>query len=119
MRQMRLWLKLWFGHRRPGCERRTQKSASANRTNSSFPGPSRTALWRLKDAGFFALIAAKKEHLKDDHKLFRVCKENANHNWNIILFSDEMTVSCTRGAKVIVYRPRGALYDGRRYVVKQ
>ncbi|PSN41334.1 hypothetical protein C0J52_20910 [Blattella germanica] len=79
-----------FEHRRPGSGRRRVstpeqnaalvaeavrnpfQSASAIRTNSQFPGSTRTALRRLKDEQLFARIAAKKELLKDEHKLFRL-----------------------------------------------
>lgn len=125
-------------HRRPGSGRRRVstpeqnaalvaeavrnpfQSASAIRTNSQFPGSTRTALRRLKDEQLFARIAAKKELLKDEHKLFRLAfsEENTNRNWNRVIFSDEVTFSSTNGGKVIVYRPRGARYD-ERYVAKQ
>ncbi|PSN52023.1 Non-specific lipid-transfer protein [Blattella germanica] len=89
-------------HRRPGSGRRCVctpeqnaalvaeavrnpfQSASAIITNSQFPGSTQTALQRLKDEKLFARIAAKKELLKDEHKLFRLAfsEENTNRNWN-------------------------------------
>ncbi|PSN38921.1 hypothetical protein C0J52_11866 [Blattella germanica] len=100
--------------------RNSFQSASAIRTNSQFPGSTRTALRRLKDEKLFARIAANKELLKDEHKLFRLAfsEENTNRNWNRLIFSDDVTFSSTNGGKVIVYRPRGAGYD-ERYVAKQ
>lgn len=106
-------------HRRPGSGRRRVstpeqnaalvaeavrnpfQSASAIRTNSQFPGSTRTALRRLKDEQLFARIAAKKELLKDEHKLFRLAfsEENTNRNWNRVIFSDEVTFSSTNGGK--------------------
>ncbi|KAJ4440814.1 hypothetical protein ANN_10660 [Periplaneta americana] len=44
--------------------RNPHQSASVIRSNCHFPGSSRTFLRRLKDAGLFARIAAKKEYLK-------------------------------------------------------
>ena len=104
-------------HRRPGSGRRRVstpeqnaalvaeavrnpfQSASAIRTNSQFPGSTRTALRRLKDEQLFARIAAKKEILKDAHKLFRLAFENTNRNWHRVVFSDEVTFSSTNGGK--------------------
>ncbi|PSN56663.1 hypothetical protein C0J52_10822 [Blattella germanica] len=125
-------------HRRPGSGRRRVstpeqnaalvaeavrnpfQSASAIRTNSQFPESTRTALRRSNDEQLFAPIAAKKELLKDEHKLFRLAfpEENTNRNWNRVIFSDEVTFSSTNGGKVIVYHPRGARYY-ERYVAKQ
>ncbi|PSN40039.1 hypothetical protein C0J52_22491 [Blattella germanica] len=99
------------GHRRPGSGRRRVstpeqnaalvaeavrnpfQSISAITTNSQFPGSTRTALRRLKDEKLFARIAAKKELLRDEHKLFRLAfsEENTNRNCNRVIFSDEET----------------------------
>ncbi|PSN54803.1 hypothetical protein C0J52_02004 [Blattella germanica] len=58
------------------------QSVSAIRTNSQLPGSTETAQWHLKDEQLFARIAAKKELLKDEHKLFRLAfaEENINRN---------------------------------------
>ena len=96
-------------------DRNPFQSASSIKANAQFPGSSRTVIRRLRTAERFPRVAAVKEFITDDHRLFRLAfaEENVDRDWNKIIFSDEVTFSSSKAGPEIVYRPRGSRYDPR------
>ena len=132
----RRWVRLsreGVEHRRPGSgrrrvstraqdvslieevERNPFQSATSIKVNAQFPGSSRTVIRRLRDAGLFPRVAAIKDHMTDDHRLFRLAfaEENVTRDWKKVIFSDEVTFSSDNDGRQIVYRSRASRYDSR------
>lgn len=83
------------------------------REASQFPGSTQTALRRLRHAGLRGRVAAVKERLSDEHKIYRLAFAHANvdRNWENVAFSDESIFTTSNQGRRFVYRPRGTRYD--------
>jgi transposase len=76
----------------------------------------KTIIRRLKEAGIFARVAAKKEIIKEYQRAQRLAFALDNVNqppeyWRKVVFTDEKVFSSVPSGRFIVYRPRRRRHD--------